>query len=210
MVGAAGVGDLDAQRRQDPLPLTHARASAPPPAPPPPSLQSLRPKEEDLKAFYHRFIRSRQPGIVYRALRDILDGGGGCGTGGDEHDAGRVFVHCCQGVSRWAADRRGDSFRIETRSREGGWIGGAGEEEEWWGGLESDDGESVLRVRDGTGREMTPGEAVVVMADLIPRVEPFPPSLASLWLGWLPSQIMTTGPDRTFLSLPFFLCCDLV
>ncbi|KAF7086789.1 hypothetical protein CFC21_090051 [Triticum aestivum] len=35
---------------------------------------------------------ARQPGIVYRALRDILDGGGGCGTGGgeggEEEDAG--------------------------------------------------------------------------------------------------------------------------
>ncbi|CAM0942896.1 unnamed protein product [Alopecurus aequalis] len=30
---------------------------------------------------------AKQPGIVYRALRDILDGGGGCGAGGEE-DAG--------------------------------------------------------------------------------------------------------------------------
>ncbi|EMS50507.1 Kinesin-related protein 2 [Triticum urartu] len=34
---------------------------------------------------------AKQPGIVYRALRDILDGGGGCSTGGEsgeEEDAG--------------------------------------------------------------------------------------------------------------------------
>ncbi|KAE8812548.1 Dual specificity protein phosphatase 4 [Hordeum vulgare] len=43
---------------------------------------------------------ARQPGIVYRTLCDILDGGGGCGSGDDEDDAGRVFVHCCHGVSR--------------------------------------------------------------------------------------------------------------
>ncbi|KAI4982958.1 hypothetical protein ZWY2020_023450 [Hordeum vulgare] len=76
-------------------------------------------EEEDLEAFYRRFVRSRiqgvrvgakctvmvygptgsgkshtmfgcarQPGIVYRALRDILDGGGGCCEGGDDDDAG--------------------------------------------------------------------------------------------------------------------------
>ncbi|KAI4985105.1 hypothetical protein ZWY2020_017735 [Hordeum vulgare] len=72
--------------------------------------ESLRPKEEDLQAFYRRFVRSRiqgvrvygptgsgkshnmfgcarQPDIVYRALRDILDGGGGCDSGDDEDDA---------------------------------------------------------------------------------------------------------------------------
>ncbi|KAI4975695.1 hypothetical protein ZWY2020_049302 [Hordeum vulgare] len=44
------------------------------------------------------FGYARQPDIVYRALRDILDGGAGRGSGGDEDDVGRVFVHCCQGV----------------------------------------------------------------------------------------------------------------